>query len=352
MRSPMRADVFPDQRCGLRASGTDGFDKSPSALRALISIVVPAYNAAAHITETIRSIRMQTETRWECVVVDDGSTDDTYDVALRLTDGDSRFTVLRQPNGGASAARNRGFRATRTETTWISFMDSDDIWRPTALSLLLEHADRPATIGAHGLAEMVDATGRHIESGSYPAHGRHRLALQGRVMAPLPPGLPTDFDVLVNGNVLFPPGLILARRSAYEAVGRFDEGLTAAEDWDMLIRLSRVGGLTFVDEVVLDYRRHGKNLGAKPDVPRQAWQVRCLNFWSDENTPAQRRDARKGWRAYQRLLRAQHVRSLRESMAGHHWRGVVGAAAGIAVRTAREARGFPLPRVNRAPLPW
>lgn len=324
----------------------------PPADAPLISIVVPAFNASAYLADTISSIQAQTEPRWECVVVDDGSTDDTFGVAIDLTKGDSRFTVLRQPNGGASAARNRGFRATRSETGWVSFMDSDDVWRPGALRLLLANAERPGTIGAHGLAEMVDAAGRAVDRGSYPARGRYRLGLQGPSLAPLPPHLPTDFDVLINGNVLFPPGLVLARRSAYEAAGRFDEQLKGAEDWDMLIRLSRIGGLSFVDEVVLDYRRHGNNLGADPSIPGQAWRVRCLNFWSPENAPHQRRAARKGWRAYQRLLRTQDVGSLRESVARRHWLGAGRAAARVAVRTARELRGFPLPRLSRSPLPW
>lgn len=318
----------------------------------LISIVVPAYNASAYLEDTIRSIQTQTETRWECIIVDDGSTDDTHRVALRATNGDSRFIVLCQRNGGTSSARNRGFRATLSETAWISFMDNDDVWRPGALSLLLANAEGPGAIGAHGLAEMVDATGREVDPGSYPARGRYRLAVQGRSLAPLPLHLPTDFDVLINGNVLYPPGLVLARRSAYEAVGRFDERINGAEDWDMLIRLSRIGVLTFVDEVVLDYRRHGNNHSANPDIPRQMWLVRCLNFWSPENTPHQRRVARRGWRAYQRSVRAQRFGSLRESIVGRHWRGVGWACLGIAVCTAREVRGFPLPRARRPALPW
>lgn len=331
----------------MTGSGNGSRDVAP-----LVSIVVPAYNMSAYLEATLRSIQLQTETHWECVVVDDGSTDDTYQLALRVTAGDLRFTVLKQPNSGASAARNRGYRATCPKSSWISFMDSDDVWRPHALETLLANAQRPGTVGAHGLAELVDATGRPAAPGSYSERGRNRLALQGRSLRRLPLDRPTDFDVLINGNVLFPPGLVLASRSAYEQAGRFDEQLKGPEDWDMLIRLSRFGSLTFVNDILLDYRRHGSNLGAHPDVPRQAWLVRCLNFWSRENSPEQRQRARQGWRAYQRLLRTEQVRLVGQSLVRGQVRVGTTAAVRAGVYTLRGWRGFPLPRVTRSPLAW
>ena len=118
--------------------------------------------------------------------------------------------------------------------------------------------------------------------GAYPERGRSRLALDGRRLRTLPLNRPTDFSVLINGNVLFPPGLVLARRWAYERVGPFDESFRGAEDWDMLIRLSRLGHLSFVDQVILHYRRHDANAGAAAGIERAAWLVRCKAFDSPE----------------------------------------------------------------------
>src|SRR5207237_4739770 len=117
-----------------------------------------------------------------------------------------------------------------------------------------------------------------------PARGRRRIGVVGRRRVELALDSPTDFAVLVNGNVLFPPGLLLARRNAYERAGRFDSWFRGPEDWDMLIRLSRQGYLAFENEVILLYRNHDSNLGAAPGIERAAWLVRCKAFHSPENT--------------------------------------------------------------------
>ena len=325
---------------------------SAASETALITVVVPAYNAAAFIERTIRSIQGQTETRWQCVVVDDGSQDATLDVLQHCVADDHRVTVVRQSNRGASAARNHGFRAADPQATWVTFMDADDVWRPHALSTLLAAAEKHDGVGAHGLAELIDEGDAPIDAGTYANRGRHRLAPKAGVLAPLPLDAPTSFDVLINGNVLFPPGLVLARRSAYERVGRFDEALCGGEDWDMLIRLSRLGGFAFVDEVILDYRRHGDNMGAKAGVAQQAWLVRCLNFWSSDNDAGHKRRAKAGWRAYQSSLRAQRTEAAREALRGRHLPLAATQAAGAALCTVRFWCGFPLPRATRDPLPW
>jgi GT2 family glycosyltransferase len=151
-------------------------------------------------------------------------------------------------------------------------MDGDDVWLPHALETLLERLERrPGAIGSHGLAEFIDANDEVIDEGSYSSRGRERLGRLGRRLTEWPLDQPTEFDVLINGNVLFPPGLLLTRRSAYEAAGPFDESFSRTEDWAMLIRLSRQGPLEFVNEVILHYRRHDQNLEATGTVARQAW---------------------------------------------------------------------------------
>ena len=319
---------------------------------ALVSVVIPAYNCAHFIEQTIASLADQTEQRWKCVIVDDGSTDETLTIARAATAGDPRFTVLTQPNRGASAARNTGYRASSLDVPWVTFMDGDDMWRRDALRILLDCCRTHSGVGCHGLAEFIDATGAPMQPGSYAKRGRDRLALQGRELRALAEDRPTDYNVLINGNVLFPPGLVLARRSAYDAVGPFDEQLHGAEDWDMLIRLSRLGSLAFINEVLLDYRRHDHNLGAKPTVARQAWLVRCINFWSPENCALQRLQARRGWRAYQRLLRAEAVERTRSAIREQHFGTMTRWMLQILVCTVRELRGCPLPRVVIPPLRW
>lgn len=319
----------------------------------LISIVVPMYNSGRFLGATLESISTQTEQRWECVIVDDGSTDDSVMIAQSFAATDPRLCVRRQPKSGPSAARNAGFRASDPRSQYVTFMDSDDVWLPDALeTLLLRLEERPAAIGSHGLAEFMDAHGQLVEEGAYAERGRRRLGRQGRRLVEWPLTWPTDFDVLINGNVLFPPGLLLTRRCAYEAAGPFDESLTGPEDWDMLIRLSRYGHFEFVNEVILHYRRHDRNLGAAVSIPKQAWLVRCKAFHSPENSPAQRRAAKLGWRAYQMHLAAGAWDSVRASFARRRFRSAAKELVRIGAFWARYIRGWPSPRVRSSPLRW
>ena len=319
----------------------------------LISVVVPAYNSSRFLGETLESLAAQSVERWECIVVDDGSTDDSFAIASGFAARDSRFQVRQTAHGGSSHARNEGSRATDTGSRYVTFMDSDDVWLPHAFATLLEHLEgQERLVGCHGLADLIDANGVRYAPGEYADAGRNRLGLEGRRLVHWPLDRPTTFDVLVNGNVLFPPGLLLARRSAYESAGPFDETLAGPEDWDMLIRLSRFGDLAFANDVILLYRRHDANQGARPTTPEQAWRVRCIAFHSPENSPDQRRRARRGWRAYQmmmmRLRLSEAVTALRE----RRLRDAFDRGARLVAHVGRYVRGYPLPRVARERLVW
>jgi glycosyltransferase involved in cell wall biosynthesis len=319
----------------------------------LISIVVPAYNVAEFLPATLESVTAQTEPRWECIVVDDGSSDGTYSVAARYQRNDSRIRAVRVANGGASHARNEGFRRSSTGSEYVTFMDSDDVWLPHALETLLRAAtSNEQAIGSHGLGEFIDAFGAPLSPGVWAEAGRNRFGVEGHRLIRWPLDRPTSFAVLINGNVLFPPGLLLARRWAYELAGPFDEALNGPEDWDMLIRLSRYGDLEFVNEVILQYRRHEKNLGANVSVPRQAWLVRCIGFHSAENASSQQDIARRGWRAYQVRMAIDRFGSARRALAGGHLVKAAGEAARLPVYAWRYIRGYPRPRVTREPLAW
>src|ERR1700753_1435580 len=95
---------------------------------ARVSVIIPTYNYGAYITDAIESLRAQTYESWECVVVDDGSTDDTAEVVARFVERDPRVRYLRQENQRQSVAKNTGLAATAGE--YIQFLDSDDRIEP------------------------------------------------------------------------------------------------------------------------------------------------------------------------------------------------------------------------------
>ena len=120
----------------------------------------------------------------------------------------------------------------------------------------------------------------------------------------------------------------------------------------MLIRLSRLGDLDFVNDVILLYRRHDANLGAQPTTPRQAWLVRCLGFHSSENSPAQQRNARRGWRAYQLDLLSRRLNLMTVAIREGSLVTAAAHALRLPVYAWRYLRGYPVPRAIREPLRW
>ena len=97
------------------------------------SIIIPVYNVAPYLHECLDSVREQTFADWECICVDDGSTDGSPAILDGYAEKDSRFCVIHQPNAGVSAARNKGLDAAKGK--WIGFLDADDIWRSDLLQM-------------------------------------------------------------------------------------------------------------------------------------------------------------------------------------------------------------------------
>ena len=99
----------------------------------LISVVIPAYNAEQFLDETLESVLSQTYENWECIIVNDGSTDNTESVAKKWCEKDSRFRLTIKENGGLSSARNWGIKESKAE--YIAFLDHDDVLTPDSLEV-------------------------------------------------------------------------------------------------------------------------------------------------------------------------------------------------------------------------
>jgi glycosyltransferase involved in cell wall biosynthesis len=102
----------------------------------MISVIVPCYNQGEYLSETLQSVLSQTYTNWECVIVNDGSTDDTEDVAMQWVKEDGRFRYIKKKNGGLSSARNEGLNVINGE--YVQFLDSDDLIDKEKFKLSIE----------------------------------------------------------------------------------------------------------------------------------------------------------------------------------------------------------------------
>lgn len=229
----------------------------------MITIVTPAYNAEHYLPATIDSVVAQTCKDWEYVIVDDGSSDGTAEIARKWEQSDPRIRLVRKTNGGVCSARNRGLREACGASRYITFLDNDDLWETNALATLLEAIEaRPQAAAAYGLARWIDENGCLVEPGGLEYYQRDRYAVQSGKMVKWPVERPTVFEVEAVSEAVITPGTVLIRRSALAAAGDWAEELTIWEDWDLWLRLTRVGEMAFVNRHVLNYRLHGDNVSA------------------------------------------------------------------------------------------
>ncbi len=311
----------------------------------LVSIIMPAWNNERLLPVTLRSVQEQTLGEWECIIVDDGSTDGTLEVAREWARGDGRFKALTQRNARQCVARNHGYGMSDPGSSYVTFMDSDDVYLPGALQALVSAAEAaPGMAGAHGLAEFIDADGERYLPGEFSGRGRKRVGMgeDGRLREW---GLaePTCFRTLLLQNVTYPPGLVLTRRGYYEKAGLFDPAMSPVEDWDMLVRLSRHGDFHFLNEVVVLYRNFSGNTSMQ-NIDFAMQQVRALHaktFLSPENTREQAAIAKQVWRELNLMRLRGKLQTVRESLAKGRLDRACFVLGKTSVEIHRMIRGYP-----------
>ncbi|HEY9676170.1 MAG TPA: glycosyltransferase [Waterburya sp.] len=182
-----------------------------------ISVIVPAYNAERTVLETITSVLNQTFSDFELIVINDGSTDRT--IELLNTVNDPRLKVFSYPNGGLSAARNRGISQASGE--FIAFLDADDLWSADKLELQLAALQQNPEAGvAYSWNYCMDEQGESFYAD--------------------PPIFATDqvYAQLLMDNFIVNGSNCLIRRQAVESVGEFDKEVAGSADWDYWLRLA------------------------------------------------------------------------------------------------------------------
>jgi glycosyltransferase involved in cell wall biosynthesis len=229
-----------------------------------ISVVIPAYNAERFIAQTLESVHAQTLPVAEVIVIDDGSSDQTGEVARAL-----RARVISQPNRGLSAARNAGINA--ATQPWVALLDADDVWARSKIEHQWDAVRRCPAAGVVSCGYYhIDGRGEFLDT---PQPDRHLRAeyLRTRGM-PAGPSL-TLFDRVLCDLLYFflpLPSTVLVRREAFLSGGMFDERLRRCEDVECFLRLLAGQALLVVDRPLVGYRRHDGNLSNDKALMRSA----------------------------------------------------------------------------------
>ena len=189
-----------------------------------MSVIIPAYNAAAHIAVALGSVFAQSFTDFEVIVINDGSPDSDQ-MELALAPFLPRILYLKQPNRGPSAARNLGIQHARAE--FLGFLDSDDSWLPEYL------AEQVGFLRSDQELDMVYSDTLFL--GNTASAGKTFMEL-------CPSNGPVTFEsLLLEETQVITSGTVVRRHSVLEA-GLFDENLLCAEDHDLWLRIAHRGG--------------------------------------------------------------------------------------------------------------
>ena len=272
----------------------------------LVSVIMPTYNHGRYIADAVHSILNQTFGDFEIVVVDDGSTDDTPAILARVAD--PRLRVVRQENAGTPVARNRGRAEARGQ--YIAWLDSDDLWRPTFLERHLAVLEAEPELG-FSFANFVrfadgellpgtqfDLVPRLRQLPTRAARGGGARVIEMDTFAALAPC--PDVPGWMQAS--------LYRRAAMEGC-QSRRGVRPAEDLYLLLQIYARGmPAAYLDEVLIEVRRHGKNSYNSGDQIREA-VLRTLHLVNADIalSPTQREIlhrrigdeyCRRGWRHF------------------------------------------------------
>lgn len=183
-----------------------------------ISVLIPNYNKSTYLRQTLDSVQIQTFTDWECIIVDDLSTDNSWEILNEYAQRDSRFRIFKRPKHrkhGGNAARN--YAIMQASGRYLSFLDSDDLWRPSRLELALNFL----------VTQNIDS----IYSGAVVVKYNSIQMLASRDIKEGE----SVFDFILSDDVFCPtPSLILKKELAQCIL--FDEDLKRHQDYDFFIR--------------------------------------------------------------------------------------------------------------------
>ncbi|MEK7564207.1 MAG: glycosyltransferase [Patescibacteria group bacterium] len=219
-----------------------------------IDVVIPVYNGEKFILQALNSVAHQTLPPNKIIVVDDGSTDNTYSVVLEYAKTCSlEIKIIKQENGGLSSARNTGIKESMGE--FIAFLDADDIWDKNKLE---EQMNVCQTTEFENLAlvycdyDVIDING-NTQYRNYKAP-LDKKRMRGMV-----------FEKLLERNQITSSGSgVLIKRNVFDVVGFFDENLKYAEDFDMWLRIAQKFEVDFVAKILVHIRKHNENMTFDP----------------------------------------------------------------------------------------
>ncbi len=258
----------------------------------LVSVIIPCYNHAHYLQQAIESVLEQSYPHHEIVVVDDGSSDNTGEVARQFP----QVKYVKQSNGGLSAARNTGIRHSTGD--FLVFLDADDWLMPNALETGLKW------FSLHPECAFVSGSFRFVDSDRVPlgepvinhATGDH-------------------YARLLKSNFIGMHATVMYKREILESLNGFDVALKACEDYDLYFRITREHPVFCHTDIVADYRQHGNNMSSNAGLMlKKALAVHHKQSAYVQNHPEYQKAYREGQKFLKDLYIGQHLQKIRADL--------------------------------------
>lgn len=217
----------------------------------LVSVIVPCYNQSQFLAEALDSVLVQCYENWECIIINDGSPDNTEEVALRYCQKDNRFVYLKKENGGICSARNEGIR--RSSGNYIFPLDADDKIGEEYFLKAVEILDKDS----HAKVVYAEAELFGIDSGIWelPSYSIKQLALENMI-----------------------PCSGFFRKTDFNKYGGYDESFSyGLEDWEFWLRILKDGGVVKKLPSVQFYYRKAENSRTKELLGNDGWNIEMRN---------------------------------------------------------------------------
>jgi Glycosyl transferase family 2 len=296
-----------------------------------VSVIIPCHNGAKFLAEAITSVFAQTYSALEILVIDDGSTDGTEQVAAQYP-----VRYIRQTCQGVSVARNAGIQASQGK--YLVFLDHDDRLLPHALAVGVACLEQNFTCGfVYGQHQGVDGDGNMVDEHSADEHSadehsadEHSADERSDSEPSLQISVANDYALMLRGEFPVPPARIMFRREVFERIGGFDPSLVNSQDYDLCLRVAARFLACRHNQVIAEYRQHDSSKTYTTAVSRKlAFTLLALQkqWGTVQGNPDYQRAYRTGRKHFQRL----HGRYLPYELAMQVKRGNFGGAGKAAI---------------------
>lgn len=226
-----------------------------------VTVIIPAYNTSQYLSETIESVLAQTFNDFELIIINDGSTDNTAEIAEHYCQQDSRIKLFSQVNQGVSIARNIGIKMAQGE--FIALLDSDDQWLPNKLAVQIKHLTSQSELGiSFGRIEFMSQ------------YGKPNRQIFNSCLTKLTP------RHFYYANPIVTASNAVVRRALFEQIGGFDADLKASEDSELFLRAICSGWkVEGIDQVLIRYRTRIGSISSQ--------LYRMEHYWNQFNQKVQ-----------------------------------------------------------------